>query len=604
VEKRTKFSIGYYIMALVGLFALQSQFLMSPPPEISYSTFRSYLSEGKIQNIEIGREYLKGATLSDTGDESTASFRVRRISDDALIADLQAQSVEYRGIDDTNWLLEFVGGWLLPFMLLAAVWMFLYKRMSSSGPMTFSKSKTKVYNEQDQVNVTFKDVAGIDEAEAELSEIISFLKEPGKYQKLGGRLPKGALLLGPPGTGKTLLARAVAGEAGVPFFNISGSECVEMFVGEGAARVRDLFEQAKQKAPCVIFIDEIDAVGRGRGKGFAAGGHMEQEQTLNQLLVEMDGFTTDKGVIIMAATNRADVLDPALLRPGRFDRQIVVDRPDLDGRIEILRVHTKDLPLAADISLKAIVAQTPGMVGTDIANLCNEAALRAAREERESVTQADFQESIERVVAGLERKSRRMNPKEKRVIAFHEAGHAITGHFLEHADPVQKITIVPRGIGALGYTLQAPLEDRYLMNREELLDRIANLLGGPVAEEVEFDRISTGAQNDLERATELARRMVCQYGMSETIGPVSYADTRTGNFLDGQLLNKPFSEETARRIDLEVENIIRGERARARILLDQKRDLLDRVAEALLETETLTKQEFESIAGQPNIAAA
>jgi cell division protease FtsH len=354
----------------------------------------------------------------------------------------------------------------------------------------------------------------------------------------------------------------------------------------------------------VIFIDEIDAIGRGRGKGFAAGGHMEQEQTLNQLLVEMDGFSTDKGVIIMAATNRADVLDPALLRPGRFDRQIVVDRPDLDGRVDILRVHTRNLPLADNLNLQSIAQQTPGMAGADFANVCNEAALRAAREERESVTQEDFQESIERVVAGPERKSRRMNEREKEVIAFHEAGHAITGHFLEHADPVQKITIVPRGIGALGYTLQAPLEDRYLMNREELLDRIANLLCGRVAEEVVFDRISTGAQNDLERASELARRMVCQYGMSEVIGPVSYADTRTGNFLDGQQLNKPFSEETAKRIDLEVENIIRGERARARVMLDRKRELLERVAEALLERETLTKEDFVVLAGQPNVVAA
>jgi cell division protease FtsH len=602
LEKRTKFSIGYYAMVVAGLFLIQAYFLRPPAQEITYSQFRSYLGEGALQQVEIGREFIHGTAISD-GTESASVFRTRRLPDDRLIGDLEAAEIEYKGIDDTNWLSE-IFGWLLPFGFLALIWMFLFRRMSPSGPMTLGKSKTKVYNEQDQVNITFRDVAGIDEAEQELTEIISFLRDPRKYQKLGGRLPKGALLVGPPGTGKTLLARAVAGEAGVPFFNISGSEFVEMFVGVGAARVRDLFEQAKQKAPCVIFIDEIDAIGRGRGKGFSAGGHMEQEQTLNQLLVEMDGFTTDKGVIIMAATNRADVLDPALLRPGRFDRQIVVDRPDLDGRIDILRVHTKDLPLSRDISLHAIAAQTPGMVGADLANVCNEAALRAAREERESVTQADFQESIERVVAGPERKSRRMNEREKRVIAFHESGHAITGHFLEHTDPVQKITIVPRGIGALGYTLQAPLEDRYLMNREELLDRIANLLGGRVAEEIVFDRISTGAQNDLERVTELARRMVCQYGMSENIGPVSYADSRTGNFLEGQQLNKPFSEETARKIDLEVENIIRGERARARVLLDQKRDLLDRTAQALLDRETLTKSEFEAIAGEPNVAAA
>ena len=603
MEKRTKFSIGYYAMVVAGLFLIQAYLFRPPVSEIAYSQFRSYLSEGALQNVEIGRVFIRGSSIADGAEQGTP-FKTRRLPDDSLLTDLEAQGIEYRGIDDTNWLLTFFSAWVLPFAFLAVIWMFLYRRMSSSGPMTFGKSKTKVYNEQEQVNVTFKDVAGIDEAEQELSEIISFLKDPRKYQKLGGRLTKGALLVGPPGTGKTLLARAVAGEAGVPFFNISGSEFVEMFVGVGAARVRDLFEQAKQKAPCVIFIDEIDAIGRGRGKGMAAGGHMEQEQTLNQLLVEMDGFTTDKGVIIMAATNRADVLDPALLRPGRFDRQIVVDQPDLDGRVEILGVHTQSPPLAEDINLHAIAAQTPGMVGADIANVCNEAALRAAREGREAVEQEDFQESIERVVAGLERKSRRMNEQEKRVIAFHEAGHAITGHFLGHADPVQKITIVPRGIGALGYTLQAPLEDRYLMHKEELLDRIANLLGGRVAEEIVFDRMSTGAQNDLDRASELARRMVCQYGMSDSVGPVSYADSRTGNFLDGQQLNKPFSEETAHKIDQEVENILRSERARARILLDQKRDLLDRVANALLERETLTKQEFEAIAGEPNVAAA
>ena len=602
MEKRTKFSIGYYIAVVAVLLMVQSYFLQPPVPEITYTQFRGYVEEGMVQKIEIGRQHIRGTAIQE-GAEQPTPFRTMRLPDDKLIEDLEAKNIEYKGIDDTNWLSEMFA-FLLPFAFLAIIWMFLYRRMASNGPMTLGKSKTKIYNEQEQVNVTFKDVAGIDEAEAELSEIISFLKDPRKYQKLGGRLPKGALLVGPPGTGKTLLARAVAGEAGVPFFNISGSEFVEMFVGVGAARVRDLFEQAKQKAPCVIFIDEIDAIGRGRGKGTMAGGHMEQEQTLNQLLVEMDGFTTDKGVIIMAATNRADVLDPALLRPGRFDRQIVVDRPDLDGRIEILRVHTQELPLAEDIDLKAIAAQTPGMVGADIANVCNEAALRAARQERESVTQEDFQESIERVVAGLERKSLRMNEQEKRVIAWHEAGHAITGHFLPHTDPVQKITIVPRGIGALGYTLQAPLEDRYLMHREELLDRIVNLLGGRVAEEIVFDRMSTGAQNDLERASELARRMVCQYGMSDGIGPVSYADSRSGNFLDGASLSKPFSEATARKIDEEVENILRTEKTRARLLLEEKRELLDRVAEALLEKETLTKGDFEAIAGERKMAAA
>lgn len=593
MEKRTKFSIWYYVCAFVGILVLQSLLVTPPIPEISYRAFRDHVDAGELEKILVGREHIRGWVVKN---EQRRPFLVRRLPDDRLVEVLEASGVDYGAVDDRNYVGEFLTNWILPFALLALVWMFIYRRMGAGGPMTFGRSRFKVYDEQEVRRVTFEDVAGIDEAAVEVREIIDFLKDPPKFQKLGGRLPKGVLLVGPPGTGKTLLARAVAGEAGVPFFSLSASEFVEMFVGVGAARVRDLFEQAKQKAPCVVFIDEIDAIGRGRGHGALAGGHAEQEQTLNQLLVEMDGFSSEKGVILMAATNRADVLDPALLRPGRFDRQILVDRPDLDGRVEIFKVHVQKMPLADDVDIRVLASQTPGMVGADIANICNEAALLAAREGREQVTQGHFQAAIERVIAGLERKSRRLTDEEKRVVAYHEAGHAIVGHFLLHAEPVQKITIVPRGLGALGYTLQAPLEDRYLMNREEILDRIANLLGGRAAEQVVFGRVTTGAQNDLERVTELARRMVCQFGMSESLGPVCYADSRQGNFLDAEMvLGRPFSEDTAKTIDAEVRETVGREFDRAVELLEAKRDLLEKVAEALLERESLTRKDFLAI---------
>ena len=460
--------------------------------------------------------------------------------------------------------------------------------------MSVGRSKAKIYAE-DQIGINFKDVAGLDEAKEELKEIVEFLKTPQKFTRLGGKLPKGVLLVGPPGCGKTLLARAVAGEAKVPFFSISGSEFVEMFVGVGAARVRDLFARAQEKAPCIIFIDELDALGKARGIN-PVGGHDEREQTLNQLLVEMDGFDTKKGVILMAATNRPEILDPALLRPGRFDRHILVDRPDLKGREEILRVHAKGVRLAEDVDFKALAAMTPGFVGADLANMVNEAALLAARRGKDAVGMAEFEEAIERIVAGLEKKSRVMSEKERRIVAYHEVGHAIVASALPGADPVQKISIIPRGIAALGYTLQRPTEDRYLMSKSELLNKLTCLLGGRVAEEIVFDEVSTGAQNDLIKATEIARSMVVEYGMSEKLGVVAFERERP---LFLQVSTYPslreYSEETAREIDAEIRRIIEEARAKARQILTERRKTLDKVAQILLEKEVIEGEELKRL---------
>jgi cell division protease FtsH len=445
--------------------------------------------------------------------------------------------------------------------------------------------------------ITFKDVAGVEEAKEEVSELVDFLKDPKKFQKLGGRIPKGVLMVGPPGTGKTLLARAIAGEADVPFFSISGSDFVEMFVGVGAARVRDLFKSAKEKAPCIIFIDEIDAVGRSRGKGFMMGANDERENTLNQLLVEMDGFATDKGVILMAATNRADVLDSALLRPGRFDRQIVVDRPDLKGRIDIFTVHTKNLSLSPDVNLKALASQTPGFAGAEIANAANEAALLASRRGKQSIEMKDFEDAIERVIAGLEKKNKVINPREKEIVAYHEAGHAIVSWLMPENDPVQKISIVPRGVSALGYTLNIPLEDRYLMTRSELVARICGLLGGRIAEEIIFGEISTGAQNDLERVTEIAYNMVVVYGMSEKIGYLSFLESNNP-YTGGPGIDKKYGDETARMIDNEVKAIVESARQQVRQMLSDNRDKLETLARELLAKEIVQYCQIEAILGK------
>ena len=462
------------------------------------------------------------------------------------------------------------------------------------GVMSFSKSKAKIFAESD-TKVSFADVAGIDEAKEELEEVVEFLRTPEKFQKLGGRIPKGVLLVGPPGTGKTLLARAVAGEAKVPFFSISGSEFVEMFVGVGAARVRDLFSQASAQAPCIIFIDELDALGKARGMN-VMGGHNEQEQTLNQLLVEMDGFETNKGVIIMAATNRPEILDPALLRPGRLDRQVLVDRPDINGREAILKIHSKNVALGPDVDLRRIAGRTPGFVGADLANIINEAALMAARNNKESVELVDFDEAIDRVVAGLQKKNRVMNAQEKEIVAFHESGHAIVAESVDHADPVHKVSIIPRGIAALGYTQQQPTEDRYLLTRSELIDRLAVLLGGRVAEELVFNEISTGAQNDLQRASDIARAMVTEYGMSDLLGLVSYERPRQTMFLPESFSqSKNYSEAKAAQIDDEVTRFIDEAHQRVRKILSKRRTVLDDLARILSQKESVQGEELRQM---------
>ena len=460
--------------------------------------------------------------------------------------------------------------------------------------MSFSKSKAKIFAQTD-TKVSFDDVAGIDEAKEELQEVVEFLRTPEKFQKLGGRIPKGVLLVGPPGTGKTLLAKAVAGEAQVPFFSISGSEFVEMFVGVGAARVRDLFSQAALQAPCIIFIDELDALGKARGMN-VMGGHDEREQTLNQLLVEMDGFETNKGVIIMAATNRPEILDPALLRPGRLDRQVLVDRPDINGREAILKIHSRNVLLGPEVDLRGIAGRTPGFVGADLANIINEAALLAARNNKEQVEAVDFDEAIDRVVAGLQKKNRVMNPKEKEIVAFHESGHAIVAESVEHADPVHKISIIPRGIAALGYTQQQPTEDRYLLTRSELLDRLAVLLGGRVAEELVFNEISTGAQNDLQRASDIARAMVTEYGMSDAMGLVSYERSRQPMFLPESFsTGKVYSEAKAAQIDDEVARFVHEAHQRVRKILSERRTVLDALAHLLSQQESVQGDELREM---------
>ena len=497
--------------------------------------------------------------------------------------------------------------WFFPVLLFVGIWYFMIKRMQGQqqGFMTLGKNKAKIYM-QDEVGITFNDVAGVDEAKQELVEVIDFLKTPERFTAIGGKVPRGILLVGPPGTGKTLLAKAVAGESGVPFFSMSGSEFVEMFVGLGAARVRDLFVQAKQKAPCIIFIDELDALGKARGFG-AMGGHDEREQTLNQLLVEMDGFDAQVGVILMAATNRPEILDPALLRPGRFDRQVLVDRPDKTGREAILKVHLKNVQAADDLDIEQIAAMTPGMVGADLANLVNEAALLAVRRDKQKVGMTEFQEAVERVVAGLEKKNRLINPEEKKIVAYHEMGHAIVAMALPGSDPVQKITIIPRGIAALGYTMQVPTEDRFLMRKTELLNKIATLLGGRAAEEIVLGDISTGAHNDLAKASDIARSMIKQYGMSEAIGQVYHGGAQRSLYLQPGMEGPPeYSQATAELIDKEVRDTIQRQYQVAKKILQEWRDLLEKSTQKLLVQETIAGEELKAMAqeikGQPAVA--
>ena len=597
---KAHFSIWYFLIAFLLLTLLQQYYLSPKVETIPYSKFKQYLTGGQISKVIIGPENISGTLKGKEGKEGKPEqeFMTVRVDDSNLVKELDEHKVDYSGLYQSKFLNNLLS-WIIPIGIFFLIWRFAMKKMGPGyGVMSFSKSKAKLFAE-DGTRVTFEDVAGIDEAKEELQEVVEFLKSPGKFQRLGGRLPKGVLLVGPPGTGKTLLAKAVAGEAKVPFFSISGSEFVEMFVGVGAARVRDLFSQATSHAPCIIFIDELDALGKARGIN-VMGGHDEREQTLNQLLVEMDGFESNKGVIIMAATNRPEILDPALLRPGRFDRQVLVDRPDINGREAILKIHSRNVLLSPEVDLRKIAARTPGFVGADLANLVNEAALLAARKNKEKVGPEEFDESIDRVVAGLEKKKRVMSPKEKETIAFHESGHAIVAESVQYADPVHKISIIPRGIAALGYTQQQPTADRYLMTRSELLDRLAVLLGGRVAEELIFGEISTGAQNDLQRATDIARSMVTEYGMSDRLGLVTYERERKPMFLPESFSpNKAYSEEKAAEIDEEVSRVMEEVHQRVRGILGKHRDVLDRLAHLLLEKELVQGEELRKMLGKP-----
>ncbi|MFZ2446935.1 MAG: ATP-dependent zinc metalloprotease FtsH [Syntrophobacteraceae bacterium] len=596
-QRKVHFSIWYFIAAFLLITWFQTYMTEQQSNRVTYSEFKQLVRDGKVDTITLSQDKITG-TLKDAKD-ANRYFTVTRIEDPGLVPELEAQGIKYSGASENKWIGVMIS-WLLPLALLFFFWTFLMKRMGGGpqGVLSIGKAKVKIYADK-EVGVTFDDVAGIDEAKAELEEIVQFLKEPGKYQRLGGKIPKGVLLVGAPGTGKTLLARAVAGEAGVPFFSMSGSEFVEMFVGVGAARVRDLFGQAKEHAPCIIFVDELDALGKARGLN-PIGGHDEREQTLNQLLVEMDGFDPRAGVIIMSATNRPEILDPALLRPGRFDRHVAIDKPDIRGREAILQVHAKGVKLGQAVDLKKIAAMTPGFVGADLANLINEAALIAARRDRDEVTMADFQEAADRIIGGLEKKNRAMNPKEKEIVAYHESGHALVAMILPGVDPVSKISIIPRGIAALGYTQQLPTEDRYLMTREELLDRLQVLLGGRVSEEIIFGDISTGAQNDLMRATDIARRMVMEYGMSERLGPMTYVQEPRSAHLDMGFggRDREFSERTAQRIDEEIAGIIDSTHQKVRAMLTNERDMLERLAGILLEKESVDGEELKKFADE------
>ncbi len=600
--KKKGFSIGYLILVLiVVMFYVIPKFLTPNEEQLRYSQFKEYLKQGRITECIITKNFIRGTykkLLFEDGSGENAQFQIVRIEDPKLVDELQEQGVNFKSELESNWK-TMVMWWAFPFSLIAFFWYFLFKKVGGIGSpfMSFGKAKIKLYAESDAQKTTFSDVAGCDEAKEELKEIIDFLSNPAKFQKLGGKIPKGVLLIGPPGTGKTLLAKAVAGEAGVPFFSISGSDFVEMFVGMGAARVRDMFEQAKEKAPCIVFIDEIDSVGRQRGTGLG-GGHDEREQTLNQLLAEMDGFSPQKGVIIVAATNRPDVLDTALLRPGRFDRQITVDRPDLLGREAILQVHSKDVKLAPAVDLKTIAKRTPGFSGADLANVINEAALLAARFDKESVGTKELESAIDRVIAGPERKSRIMSEEEKRTIAYHESGHTLIAALLPHTDPVHKVSIIPRGAAALGYTLQLPTEDKYLTTESEILDTICVLLGGRSAEELMFNEVSTGAQNDLDRVTRLARDYVCRFGMSEVLGPQTFGRQKGNIFLGHDLVQeKEYSERTAIQIDEEVTRIIKECYEKTRTLLIENRDKLELLAKKLEEEELLEGEQVVELLG-------
>jgi cell division protease FtsH len=637
MEPRYKFSFGYFLMLFTLMLFLDSLFFSGPAVhDISYSKFRDLIRADKVQSVILEQDRIygleKAPPKTDTAapaneppdgkvgfaphqkhtpwyldfgrisreqeQEAQRQFVVTPLQDPQLLPDLQAHGVDYRGKIESHWLSNFLSNWIIPLGLFFLLWSFIVRRMGKGANfLNLGKNRAKIYEADPSQKVTFEDVAGVDEAVEEVKEVVSFLKEPDRFTRLGAKLPKGILLVGPPGTGKTLLARAVAGEAGVPFFNLSGSNFVEMFVGLGAARVRDLFQEAKSKAPCIIFIDELDSVGKNRAQGVYMGGNDERENTLNQLLTEMDGFDPQVSIIIMGATNRPDVLDPALLRPGRFDRHILVDRPDLNGRIQIFKVHTRGHILEKSVDLKRLAAETPGFAGAEIANVCNEAALLASREGRSEVSQKNFQDAIERVIAGLEKKNKLINPHEREVVAFHESGHAIVGHFTAGADPVQKVSIIPRGIGALGYTLQTPLEDRFLMSRSELLGKIKGLLGGRAAEELVFGEVSTGASNDLEKVAGIVRNMLTVYGMSRHAPNLSLVDKNQNPFLGQGSMRQHRSEKLEELIDSEMQEILAACYEEAKNILQQERGKLQQMAQTLLQKEKIDEQEIQAILG-------
>jgi len=596
MEKHHKFSLWYVILGIWVVFFIQNYMAATfSIRTIPYSEFLKMVKENKVVEVAITENQIQGRINVDGAAQVKGElFKTVRV-DPEISRLLEQYNVTFKGQFESTFFRDLLS-WVFPIFLFVGIWYFFMKRMVGQQPgfMSLGKNKAKIYM-QDELNIAFEDAAGVDEAKQELVEVIEFLKEPERFTQLGCKIPKGILLVGPPGTGKTLLAKAVAGESGVPFFSLSGSEFVEMFVGLGAARVRDLFDQAKQKAPCIIFIDELDALGKARGFG-AMGGHDEREQTLNQLLVEMDGFDPQVGVILMAATNRPEILDPALLRPGRFDRHILVDRPDKKGREEILKVHLKDIKVVKDLDVEKLANMTPGMVGADLANLVNEAALLAVRRKKKKVGIPEFEEAVERVVAGLEKKNRLINPKEREIVAYHELGHAIVALSLPGTDPVHKISIIPRGIAALGYTMQVPTEDRFLMTKTELLNKITSLLGGRAAEEIVFEDISTGAHNDLAKATDIARSMVKEYGMSSKVGQVYFAREKRAPFFQTGLEGAvDYSEATAEMIDNEVREIISEQYSRALEILRENKEVHKNGARLLLEKEKIEGEELKAL---------
>jgi len=594
-------NIGLYLLVLIITVSIISSFFepkSTLSQELTYSQFLKEIETNNMSKVTIINNSITGTLIDGT------NFSTYSPNDPELINILRSKNIiiEAKPPVEVSWWMRLLSS-ILPMLLIIGVWIFMLQQMQGGGNkvMSFGKSRAKLLGKETP-KVTFKDVAGIDEAEEEVQEVIEFLKNPAKFKKLGAKIPRGILLYGPPGAGKTLLARAIAGEAGVPFFSISGSDFVEMFVGVGASRVRDLFKQAKANAPCIIFMDEIDAVGRHRGAGLG-GGHDEREQTLNQLLVEMDGFDQNIGIIMVAATNRPDILDPALLRPGRFDRRIVIDRPDIVGREGILKVHARGKPLAKDVDIKVLARRTPGFVGSDLANMVNEAALLASREGKNEIGMEEFEAAIDRVIAGPERKSRLISDKEKEIIAYHESGHAIVAKMLPNCDPVHKVSIIPRGNATLGYTLQLPTQDRYLISKLELMDRLAVLLGGRVAEDIIFKDVTTGAQNDLERATKIARQMITEYGMSEALGPVTIGRKEHEIFLGRDISQeRDYSEEIANKIDKEVREIVESAYSKAKDILTKNKSKLKKIARNLIERETLEGKELDDLLNGEKLA--